>query len=130
MSKIKLKGGGIFSSTSIQDELFHAFGANYAPESVTAIMRIPVVLAGRFSDNPIVRMRKDIFLIHDDWWNGSYHAPEHGRAEFAYLVAKGRRAGRLGRLRSAYREIKEFVSGRETGKTIAIRKGVWREEGD
>lgn len=79
--------------------------------------------------------RKGIVVHHETGWNGSYHDPQKtGSYTGVYICAINKKAGWLGRMRKTAAEIKEsFVveaAEEQIGKTIAIRKGVWREEGD
>lgn len=78
---------------------------------------------------------KDIEVLYDDGWNGSYHDPVYYPAMHMWVVcATRKRGGWIGRLRRAARMMKEalaeestdYVSEVNTTVTL-IRRRIWRE---
>ena len=80
------------------------------------------------------RLPSGVDSFHLVGWNGSYHDPVFYRsAGQVVLYVTGRRAGRLGKLRKACKAALEEARPLkrrpipEFGKTVAIRKGIYRE---
>jgi len=115
-------------------------GSGIKAAIVTDMSRDPSLSEERMILGDTCRNRQNrhgIGIMFDDGWNGSFHDPWFWPAhDRVIVVAYSRRAGWLGRLRKTAKAVNEYwrTTGAavilETGKTIAIRKGVYREEGD